>query len=66
MLNDGLRRPGADDEDKSFYLRGDKVWRRLAFKAPLVGPHLRPHQPVQDAQSILPADVIGFCHALIG
>lgn len=37
MVNDGLGRPGADDEERSLYLRGNKVCRRLAFKAPLVG-----------------------------
>jgi hypothetical protein len=55
MVNDGLGRRAANDEDRSFYLRGNKVWRRLALKAPLVG-----HQPGHDAQSILPADVVGL------
>jgi hypothetical protein len=57
MVNDGLGRRAANDEDRSFYLRGNKVWRRLALKAPLVG-----HQPGQDAKSILPVDVVGLPH----
>jgi hypothetical protein len=65
MVNDGLGRPGADDEDRSFYLRGDKVWRRLAFKAPLVGR-------IYDLISLVRMQKASFlqtslaCHALIG
>lgn len=54
MANDGFGRPGADGGNSPFYLRGDKVCR-IAFKAPLVGRIFRPHQPGQDANSILPA-----------
>lgn len=56
MVNDGLRRLGPSDEDGPFYLQGNEVRRRHAFKALL--SHFRSHQPSQGARCILPADVV--------